>query len=71
MIATRGCGIVVPPGDPEAFADALEYASNHRDEVVRMGRAARQLAREEFDRDLLANRFCSVLENVGPGARGA
>jgi hypothetical protein len=47
----------------------LEYASANRDEVARMGRAARQLAREEFDRDLLANRFCSVLESVGTVAR--
>jgi glycosyltransferase involved in cell wall biosynthesis len=72
MISTRGCGLVVPPDDPEAFADALEYAATHRDMVVRMGRAAQQLAREEFDRDLLANRFCGVLESVGPvGARHA
>ena len=26
MISTRRCGLVVPPDDPEAFADALEYA---------------------------------------------
>lgn len=69
MISTHRCGLVVPPDDPEAFADALEYASANRDEVSRMGRAARQLAREEFDRDLLANRFCSLLESVGTAAR--
>jgi glycosyltransferase involved in cell wall biosynthesis len=69
MISTHRCGLVVPPDDPGAFADALEYASANRDEVARMGRAARQLAREEFDRDLLANRFCSVLESVGTVAR--
>jgi acyl-CoA synthetase (AMP-forming)/AMP-acid ligase II len=69
MISAHRCGLVVPPDDPEAFADALEYASANRDEVARMGRAARQLAREEFDRDLLANRFCSLLESVGTAAR--
>lgn len=71
MIATRRCGLVVPPDDPEAFADALEYAAAHRDEVLCMGRAAEQLAREEFDRDLLATRFCNLLEGLEPAAFAA
>jgi glycosyltransferase involved in cell wall biosynthesis len=71
MISTRHCGLVVPPDDPKAFADALEYASANRDEVLLMGQAAQQLAREEFDRDFLAHRFCNLLESLGPPARGA
>lgn len=65
MISSRRCGLVVPPDDAEAFADALAYASTHRDEVLHMGQAAQQLAREEFDRDLLASRFCTLLEGLG------
>lgn len=68
MISSRRCGLVVPPDDAEAFAGALEYACAHREEVLRMGRAARQLAREEFDRDLLANQFCNLLEAFGAPA---
>ena len=71
IIATHRCGLVVPPDDPEAFANALEYASSHREELVDMGRAARRLAKDEFDRDLLANRFCSLMESLAPAARMA
>ena len=68
MISSRRCGYVVRPDDPEAFADALEHASAHRDEVILMGQAAQRLAREEFDRDRLAGQFCNLLEGVGSTA---
>lgn len=64
MISTHRCGLVVPPDDPEAFASALEFAASHRNELVDMGRAAQRLARDEFDRDLLANRFCNLIESL-------
>jgi len=66
MISTRRCGLVVPPDDPVAFADALEYAAGHRSELVAMGQAARQLAAQEFDREFLADRFCTLLEGLVP-----
>lgn len=71
MIAKHRCGLVVPPDDAEAFASALEYASAHREELVEMGLAARRLAKEEFDRDLLANRFCNLIESLAPATRPA
>jgi glycosyltransferase involved in cell wall biosynthesis len=71
MISSRRCGYVVRPDDPEAFADALEHASAHRDEVILMGQAAQLLAREEFDRDRLASQFCNLLEGVGSTAPGS
>jgi glycosyltransferase involved in cell wall biosynthesis len=66
MISARRCGLVVPPDNPEAFADALEYAAGHRSELVAMGQAARRLAAQEFDREFLADRFCTLLEGLVP-----
>ncbi len=41
MIREAGCGLSVPPGDPEALAEAICWADEHRDEVVEMGARAR------------------------------
>lgn len=64
MITENKCGIVVPPGNPSAFADALEYLADHKDEAAKMGANARRLAELEFDRRKLADRFVDCLEDV-------
>lgn len=56
-IQQKKCGFAVPPENPQAFADALEYAADHRDELVTMGRNAQQLAREQFNREALSQKF--------------
>jgi len=49
IVEQQGCGIAVPPDDPEAFADALQQL------------AAAELARREFRRNDLAARLEQVL----------
>ncbi len=68
MIERSGCGLVVPPGQPEAFADALCRLADDRDGARAMGARARQLAEREFARAALARQFTGVLEEVA--ARG-
>lgn len=65
LIHENGCGVAVPPQDPEAFADALERLSSDREQLVIMGKKARDLAEREFDRRRLAERFSLWLEGVG------
>jgi len=64
LIEEHRCGVVVPPGDPVAFADALQRLA--ADEAGRraMGAAARALGEQEFARPLLAGRFVATLEAV-------
>ena len=62
MITENRCGIAVPPEDPEAFANALEYMADHPEEVAEMGKNARILAEGNFDRIQLAERFVDWLE---------
>lgn len=57
LITEKKCGFAVPPENSQAFADALEYAADHRDELVIMGRNAQELARSQFDRQDLSQTF--------------
>lgn len=65
MITENDCGVAVPPGDPEAFALALQRLAGNRAVLNSMGARARQLAQREFDRVRLGDRFVDVLEAVG------
>lgn len=62
LITANDCGVVVPPDDPVAFADALCYLANHPQARVRMGQNARRLAEAHFARQDLADQFVGFLE---------
>lgn len=64
MIQEHRCGYAVPPQDPEAFADALEYAADHREELVEMGKRGLDLARDRFDRQVLGSQFVDWVEGA-------
>ena len=72
LLRETGAGLVLDPHDHEAAAVALTDALADRDALRDMGRAARNLARERFDRDALAARLESVLraaaERKGAGS---
>ena len=62
LIEENRCGIVVPPGNVAAFADALQRLAADSAARRTMGAAARVLAEKEFARPLLAGRFVATLE---------
>jgi len=64
LIAEHHCGVVVPPGNASAFADALQRLAADPAGRHSMGVAARGLAEKEFARPLLADRFIATLEAV-------
>lgn len=51
------CGITVPPEKPDAFANALEWASDNRSEIKRMGDRGRSLAHTMFNINELAEQW--------------
>lgn len=69
-IEAERCGFVVPPEDAVAFADAIERAADDRAMLVAMGKRARQLAGEQFDRGDLADRWVRWVERAA-GERDA
>jgi glycosyltransferase involved in cell wall biosynthesis len=64
LIREHECGIVVPPGDPIVFADALQRLAADPAACRVMGAAARALGEKEFARPRLAERFVATLEAV-------
>lgn len=68
MIAEHDCGLVVPPEDAGAFADALERAADNRAALARMGGNARALARSRFDRAALADDWVGFVTQQPLGA---
>lgn len=52
-----GCGLVVPPEDPQAFADAIMKLANDAMLRARLGAAGCVYAEAHLDRDVLLRRF--------------
>ncbi len=67
LITEYNCGTVVPPDDPQAFAEALIEMANSEQRCRHMGQNARRLAESEFSREKLAAEFVSFLETTADG----
>lgn len=66
MITENKCGVVVPPEDPGAMADALINLADHREALPEMGANSRKLA-NEFDRDKLYVTFEGTIREAALG----
>jgi len=67
LVSKHGCGIAVPPEDPESLANALMRLADDRAMAERMGVAAAELGRRQFDRAKLARLVEGTLvQAVGP-----
>lgn len=64
IIENEQCGFAVAPGDPVAFADALERAASGRDSLPAMGQRAKDLARSRFDRNILSVQWVDWVAGV-------
>lgn len=64
MIKEHDCGRGIPPDDPRAFADAMLWFRQHRNELPEMGRRGRALAEARFSRDELGAKLIETLEHV-------
>lgn len=57
-------GILVPPSDPDAMADALNRLLDDREAAAAMGRSGRERRRAEFDLDVVAQRLGELYERL-------
>jgi lipopolysaccharide/colanic/teichoic acid biosynthesis glycosyltransferase len=64
MVTAQGAGVVVPPQDPGAFADALMRMADARAATAAMGQRGRSFAQCEFRRTELAQRCVAVMESA-------
>jgi glycosyltransferase involved in cell wall biosynthesis len=63
-VVEQRVGLAVSPGDVAGLTGAICWALAERDEMEQMGRRARQLAIEMFDRRAATGRFHSLLSRV-------
>ena len=67
LVADGETGILVPPRDPEAFAEAVIGLLANPQERRRMGVAGRERAEREFSQDQIARRYEALYDEVlGP-----
>lgn len=70
VVADANAGVFVPPGDPQAMADALLHLSTQPEQVRAMGAAGRAFLQAHFNRPQLAAQLESVLlETAGKQAQ--
>jgi len=69
MIKENDCGFAIVPDDAIVFADALEKAADDRGKLKIMGVNANKLAKAEFDRKELADKWVSWIVNVKNGTK--
>jgi colanic acid biosynthesis glycosyl transferase WcaI len=67
-VRSSGCGVVVPPGDAEALASAVDGLLSDEDARRRMGRRARTAFEEQYGAEAALRRYADVLESLGRGA---
>lgn len=61
LINEHECGLAVPPEDPKAFANGLIDLYKNPDKRSKMGKNARKLAENQFDRNILASKLENFL----------
>lgn len=67
LVEQADCGFYVPAGNGAVLASVIERLADDVDLRMRMGRNARILAEERFDREQLAAQLLTVLEDVASG----
>lgn len=64
LVKDGRCGIVIPPGNPRALAEAVTYLYHHPEERVAMGKRGRKLVEREHSWQKRAEETATVLRMV-------
>lgn len=67
LVTEGGTGALVPPGDPQALANALKRYIDDPDQIIRDGKAARTRAETLFDLDVMVENYLSVYDEILTG----
>jgi colanic acid biosynthesis glycosyl transferase WcaI len=68
LVAQANAGIVVPPGNPPAFANAVLQLLQDPDLIQQLGRNGRSFVENNFQWSLLVGRWIASLERPQPAA---
>jgi colanic acid biosynthesis glycosyl transferase WcaI len=64
LVEETGCGLVVPPGQPQHLANAILHLQQHPTEAAAMGARGRQRVEREFSRTRCAQQFSALFEHL-------
>lgn len=62
MVENENCGINVSLSTPEITAERILWLAEHKEEAEKMGKNAFRLAQTDFNRDLLADKYLSLIK---------
>ena len=65
----EGAGIVIPPGDAQAMADAIEQLLDDPERAASLGKAARIRAEERWSKDAIIGRFMGQVSTLVPAIK--
>ena len=64
FVTSHQVGLVVPPEEPKALAQAIRFLQQNRHEADRLGWNGRRVAEERFDRRVVLKQFAEHLETL-------
>jgi putative colanic acid biosynthesis glycosyltransferase WcaI len=64
LVTEIGCGLVVPPGEPELVAAAIRSLATGEHDLAQMGRRGRAYVENDAGRDLAVERYRSLLAEL-------
>jgi len=64
VVKESGCGVVIPPENPQALAQAVRYLYEHPEERIRIGRIGRELVVKEHSWAHRANSTDAILKQL-------
>lgn len=64
VVMNAQAGICIPPGDPAAMAQAIQWLADHPEERRTMGLNGRRYVVKNFDRTKLAEELVNILDNL-------
>lgn len=68
FVNSHEVGLVVPPEEPKALAQAIRFLQQNRHEAERLGRNGRRVVEERFDRRVVLKHFAEHLETLAKNA---
>lgn len=64
LVRNGRCGLVVPPGNPKALAEAVAYLRQYEEERIAMGKRGRKLVEREHSWDRRAEQVATILDDI-------
>ncbi len=64
VLENAGCGLFVPPGDPQTLAEAIHQLADNPERARAMGLRGREYVEAHFDRAILAAQFAEIIETL-------